>query len=206
MGADAVFTPMRTSGAGGVITPTVRAMSTSAISLDRWYALAVANGQERKIREAILKVVADNKLGREVRDVVLPEQEEVVDAGTPQARKVMRNKLPGYLLIRARRLSPTTVFKITAVKNVMEFMGGDDHPTEMPAAEVRRITGKGAAATPSRARFAVDDVVKVVRGPMAQFTGKVESVNAGKQKLRALVEIFGRETPVELGFDDVVRA
>ena len=181
-------------------------MSTSAISLDRWYGLAVANGQERKIREAILKTVADNKLDREVRDVVLPEQEEIIDAGTPQARKVMRNKVPGYLLIRARRLSPTTVVKITKVKSVMEFMGGDDHPTEIPVAEVRKLTGKGGAATPARARFSTGDVIKVVRGPMAQFTGKVEDVNPGKQKLRVTVEIFGRETPVELSFDDVVRA
>lgn len=184
----------------------VAAMTKTTISLDRWYAVAVANGQERTIQAAIRKVIADHNLGREVKDVVLPDQEEIADAGTPKARPVMRNKLPGYLLLRGRELSPTTIAKITKVKNVMEFMGGNDHPTQVPPGEVRRILGKDSAVAggvSSRPRFVAGDVVKVVRGPMADFTGPVVEVNAAKHKLVVTLEIFGRETPAELTFDDV---
>jgi transcriptional antiterminator NusG len=170
----------------------------------RWYAVAVVNGRETRIREEILKALDRSGLRHEVAEILLCEEDIVVDVGTPKQRTVRKPTLPGYLLVRTARryISEQALAKIAGTRDVMEFMGGNDEPTALPAEQVQRLLGKGAAK-PGRARFSQGDTVKIINGPMSDFPGTVTSVNDSQQKARVEVEIFGRATPVELSFDDL---
>lgn len=171
------------------------------ISLDRWYALTVHNGQEASIRAHLLDQMSRFKLQDEVRDIVLPSQDEIVNPGQSNQETVQRRKLPGYLLLRCRRLSPMAMGQILKSQGVMEFLGGNENPTPLPLAEVRRMIGSEAPVMKVGPRFAAGETIKVVKGPMTDFAGEITSVNATKRTVKVDIEIFGRRTPVELAFD-----
>ena len=178
-------------------------MNRSALNLDNWYALAVINGQEQSICTRLRETIQRHKLGLEVREVVLPVREETVDIGTPNQQTILRNKLPGYVLLRCRRLSPATQIRIAGVKGVMEFMGDGETPSKMPVNEVLRILGKeaGGAGATKGPRFKPGQAVKITEGPMTDFSGEV--VELGASTVKVAVEIFGRSTPVDVPFSAV---
>lgn len=169
-------------------------------SLERWYALAVITPRERKIKGQI-----EDKLRRAGLDnieIICPEEDVVVDGGPGKDRQtVKRLTIPGYLLIRGRRLSPDQLLMIRRIGGVLGWMGGDESPTPLGPNELDRILGqRPQQRIAGRSAFSVDDEVVVIEGPLADFRGSIKEINEGKQEATVEVEIFGRTTPAQVPF------
>ena len=116
-----------------------------------------------------------------------------------------RNFFPGYILIEAA-LNPDLVTAITQIPNIIGFLGGDN-PTPLRESEVNKILGKVDEMTEQGEilsnPFTIGESVKVMDGPFNDFTGVIEEINEEKKKLKVMVKIFGRRTPIELNYMQV---
>ena len=123
-------------------------------------------------------------------------------------KKVVKERtyLPGYVLVEAA-LVGEVAHRLRNTPNVLGFLGGLDHPTPLRQAEVNRILGTvdelQDIAEDTNIPYEVGETVKVAEGPFSGFNGIIEEVNAEKKKLKVMVKIFGRKTPLELGFMQV---
>jgi len=172
-----------------------------SIEEKRWYSLQVLSGQEGKIKEQLEKEIKRNNLEYKIFQVLVPS-EEVVEM--KRGKKRTKNKLffPGYILIEMI-LDSETKYVIENTPGIIKFIGGPHNPQPLQQFEVERIIGRvkeGEKREAMDVPFRIDDVVKVVDGPFNDFTGVVKDINMEKKKVKVMVSIFGRETPVELDF------
>lgn len=167
-----------------------------------WYVLQVFTGQENRVKEYLDAEI--ERLGYEelVNNVLIPS-EEVVEMRDGKKRSKRRNFFPGYLLVEME-LTKHTKHLVQNTPGVMGFIGGTgSDPEPLQEDEVNRILGRveeKAGAQTIEIPFQVDDVVKIADGPFKDFQGTIKEINAEKRKLKVLVSIFGRETPVEVDF------
>jgi transcriptional antiterminator NusG len=173
-----------------------------------WYVIHVYSGHEGKIEKAIRLLLDQGELSREiVRDIKVPT-ETVTDVKDGKKRTQTRKFFPGYILAELdlpQHEWADVCSTIKKVPGVTGFVGtpADKRPIPLSANEARAIlqrTGelKGEKPTRSRQSFAVGEQVKIIGGPFESFTGTIEEVNAEKNKLKVMVGIFGRNTPVEV--------
>lgn len=173
-----------------------------------WYVLHVYSGYENKIERTIRMLVDTGELSRDVVTDIKVPSEEVTDVKDGKRRSSMRKILPGYLLIEMDlpdsgwKASCSTIKKITGVTG---FVGAAQNMKPQPISgdEARGIfqrAGEMKGDRPARSRqtFAQGEQVKIIEGPFESFTGVIEEVNAEKGKLKVMVGIFGRSTPVEV--------
>ncbi len=173
----------------------------------KWYVIRAIGGKEKKVKELIDSEVARLNLGDYISQVLIPT-EKVYQIRNGKKISKERNYFPGYVLIEASLVGeiPHILKNIT---NVIGFLGvkGDETPTPLRVNEVNRILGKvdELAATDEELNvpFFIGETVKVVDGPFNSFTGVIEEVNEEKKKLKVMVKIFGRKTPLELSFMQV---
>lgn len=174
-----------------------------------WYVLHTYSGYENKIEKMIRRLIEDEKLGDWVFDVKVPS-EQVVEVKDGKKRVTTKKFLPGYILLEMdlpdRDWKPicSTIRRISGVTG---FVGASANLKPMPisADEARTIlqkTGeiKGEKSLKPKQSYSVGESVRIVDGPFDTFTGTVEEVNMEKAKLRVMVGIFGRATPVEVDF------
>ncbi|TCW61032.1 transcription termination/antitermination protein NusG [Treponema sp. J25] len=173
-----------------------------------WYVLHTYSGYENKIEKTIRMMLESGELDREiVRDVKVPA-EEVVEVKDGKKKTVSRKFLPGYLLIEMDLPEigwKQTCSKIKSIQGVTGFVGtpANKRPQPLNPEEARAILQKAGelkGERPVRARqnFAPGEQVKIIEGPFESFTGTIEEVNPERNKLKVLVGIFGRTTPVEV--------
>jgi transcriptional antiterminator NusG len=173
-----------------------------------WYVLHTYSGYENKIEKTIRMMITMGELDKEVvRDVKVPS-EEVVEVRDGKKRTQVRKFLPGYILIELDLPDlnwKATTSKIRKIQGVTGFVGtpADRKPSPLTGDEARGIlqkSGEIKGERPARARqsFAAGEQVKIVDGPFESFTGTIEEVNQEKNKLKVMVGIFGRNTPVEV--------
>ena len=173
-----------------------------------WYVLSTYSGYENKIEKIIRMKMENGDLSREVvRDVKVPS-EEVVEVRDGKKRTQNRKFLPGYILVEMDlpdRDWKITTSSIKKIEGVSGFLGahGDRKPNPLSGDEARSILQKAGeikGERPVRARqsFAAGELVKIIDGPFESFTGTIEEVNQEKNKLKVMVGIFGRNTPVEV--------
>ena len=172
----------------------------------KWYVLRAVSGKEAKVKEyleALLK--KDEMLAANVNQVLLPTEKY---AQLRNGKRVVKEKLflPGYVLVEAN-LQGEIAHTLRFIPNVLGFLGGMDNPSPVRQADINRILGK-AEETDIRTEeamipYSIDEAVKVTDGPFNGFSGVIEEVNAEKRKLKVMVKIFGRKTPLELGFNQV---
>jgi transcriptional antiterminator NusG len=173
-----------------------------------WYVLHTYSGYENKIDKTIRMMIDHGELDKEiVRDVKVPS-EEVVEVRDGKKRTQTRKFLPGYILIEMdlpEREWKATTSRIRKIQGVTGFVGtpADRRPNPLTGDEARGIlqkSGEIKGERPVRARqtFAPGEQVKIVDGPFESFTGTIEEVNQEKNKLKVMVGIFGRNTPVEV--------
>ena len=171
-----------------------------------WYVLRAVSGKEGKVKEFIEAAKKHNDvLNASVGEILLPtEKYEMMRNG----KRVIKEKLflPGYVLIQAR-LQGEVAHMLRFIPNVLGFLGGLDHPEMVRQADINRILGTAEESSIENTDVAipynVDDTVKVIDGPFSGFSGVIEEVNADKRKLKVMVKIFGRKTPLELAFTQV---
>jgi transcriptional antiterminator NusG len=173
----------------------------------KWYVLRTIGGKEKKVKEYIESEIASLGLQDYVSQVLIPT-EKVYQIRNGKKISTERNFFPGYVMIEAALVGeiPHILRDIT---NVIGFLGdtkGGD-PVPMRQAEVNRILGKvdelAEKAEEISVPYFVGESVKVTDGPFNGFTGVIEEVNTEKKKLKVMVKIFGRKTPLELSFMQV---
>jgi transcriptional antiterminator NusG len=172
----------------------------------KWYVLKAVSGKEAKVKEYLEALMRNNpNLADHVGQVLLPTEKY---AQLRNGKRVIKEKLflPGYVLVQAS-LQGEVAHMLRFIPNVMGFLGGMDNPQEVKQSEVNRILGTAEEAaiehTEINIPYNVDETVKVTDGPFSGFSGIIEEVNAEKRKLKVMVKIFGRKTPLELSFTQV---
>ena len=171
----------------------------------KWYVLRAVSGKEAKLKEYIEAEKKHNTLLQShVFQVLIPMEKHASLRNGKRVEKE-KNSLPGYIFIEASLIGDVA-HTLRFMPNCLGFLGGLDNPSPVSQSEINRVLGN-AADTEIRndveVPYAVDEVVKVMDGPFSGFNGVIEEVNVEKHKLKVMVKIFGRKTPLELSFMQV---
>lgn len=182
-------------------------MTMTSESTKKWYVIRAISGKEKKVKEYIEAEIAHLKMTDHVAQVLIP-QEKVYQIRNGKKVSKERNFFPGYVLIEADLIGeiPHIIKNITNVIGFLgETKGGD--PVPLRQSEVNRILGTVDDLAESEEElnipFIVGETVKVIDGPFNSFSGIIEDINEEKKKLKVMVKIFGRKTPLELSYMQV---
>jgi transcriptional antiterminator NusG len=171
----------------------------------RWYVVNTYSGHENKVKHNLEHRVVSLGQQTAVRQIVVPT-ESVSEMKDNQKITVEKRTMPGYVLVNMD-LNEDSWTLVKGTPGVTGFVGASNEPVPLTQNEVDRLlhreAGKGEGLGRPRAQFAIGESVKVVSGPLSDFSGEISEVNEDAQRLKVLVSIFGRETPVEVGFDQV---
>ena len=168
----------------------------------RWYVINTYSGHEKKVKQNLEHRVQSLGQARAVRQIVVPT-ETVQEMKDNQKVSVEKRTMPGYVLVNMD-LSDDSWSLVKNTPGVTGFVGSSNEPIPLTQQEVDRLLHREVAVrTPSRAQFAIGESVKVISGPLSDFSGEISEINEDAGKLKVLVSIFGRETPVEVGYDQV---
>lgn len=172
---------------------------------NKWYVLRAVSGKEVKLKEYIDAEMKHNELlSTHVSQVLIPMEKH---ASLRNGKRVVKEKisLPGYIFVEAN-LVGDVAHTLRFMPNCLGFLGGLDNPSPVLQSEINRMLGT-AENTEIEATidvpYVVDETVKVIDGPFSGFSGVIEEINAEKHKLKVMVKIFGRKTPLELSFMQV---
>ncbi|KAA6350785.1 hypothetical protein EZS27_001889 [termite gut metagenome] len=171
----------------------------------KWYVLRAISGKEVKVKEYLDNGIKNGDLGDKVSQILIPtEKVYQVRNGKKVVRE--RNYLPGYVLVEAN-LVGEIAHQLRNTPNVIGFLGGSDNPAPLRPSEVSRILGTvdelQDAGEELNIPYTLGETVKVTFGPFTGFNGTIEEINNEKKKLKVMVKIFGRKTPLELSFMQV---
>lgn len=169
----------------------------------KWYVLRAIGGKEKKVKEYIESEISSLNLQDYVTQVLIPT-EKVYQIRNGKKISKERNFFPGYVLIEAALVGEIPHI-LRNIPNVIGFLSDrNDVPTPLRLAEVNRILGKvdelSETAEEINVPFFIGETIKVTDGPFNGFNGVIEEVNEEKRKLKVMVKIFGRKTPLELSF------
>ena len=183
------------------VTPASSNDSTKAPVKLEWYAVHAYSGFEMRAKQALELRIRQNHLEAYFGEVRIPE-ETIVEMSRGQKKTSTRKFFPGYILVQMY-LNEDTWHLVKETPKITGFVGDAKEPSPLSEEEVQKVmtqAEEGAASPKSKANFQQNDTVKVIEGPFAEFTGKVEEVKPDKGKVKVLISIFGRATPVELDF------
>jgi len=173
----------------------------------KWYVIRAVSGKEKKVKEQIESEIVHQNLQEYVSQVLIP-QEKIYQILNGKKISKERSFFPGYVLVEAVLIGEVP-HVLRNIPNVLGFLGTEGEPTPLRLSEVNRILGKVDELAESDEElnipFIVGETVKVIDGPFNSFSGIIEEVNEEKKKLKVSVKIFGRKTPVELSFMQVVK-
>ncbi len=172
----------------------------------KWYVVHTYSGYENRVKTALEEKVRGLALSEKITDVLIPS-ESVVELVKGEKRTSSRKFFPGYILVRME-LDDETWHVVKSTPKVTGFIGSRTEPAVIPDEDVDQIkTQMAEGKEKPRPKYSFDkgDSVRVVDGPFINFNGTVEEVRPDKGKLRVLVSIFGRPTPVELDFIQVTK-
>ena len=177
----------------------------------RWYVVHTYSGYENKVKGNLENVVVSRSMEGSVFEIVIP-MEDVVEFKNGKKVTVSKKVFPGYILVRMY-LDEDNWAAVRGTPGVTGFVGSGTRPVPLSRKEVENILhveiigGDQAPAKRSRPRleYEVGETVRVKEGPFADFSGQIDEINEDQLKLKVLVNIFGRETPVELEFSQVAK-
>ncbi len=193
----------------------------------RWYVINTYSGHEKKVKHNLEHRVQTMGQDRRVRQVVVPT-EEVSEIKDGKKISVEKRTMPGYVLVQMD-MTDDAWGLVKNTPGVTGFVGSRNKPLPLSAAEVDNLlhteepaaqtaaaaAGTAGAGAPTsggpaaqerpkqRAQYEIGETVKVISGPLSDFSGEIAEINDDAAKLKVLVSIFGRETPVEVGYDQV---
>ena len=168
----------------------------------KWYVVRTFSGHESKVKTLLDTEVADNEQLREKIKEILVPIEKVFEVKDGKKKSKSKNFFPGYILINADLDNQVKEF-ILNTPSVMGFLGTRTNPNSLQPEEVKRIIGRisqDETSERSETIFRNGDLVKIIDGPFNNFNGTVQEVNEEKMKIKVMVSIFGRKTPVEIDF------
>jgi len=171
----------------------------------KWYVVRAISGKEKKVKEYLESEISNHHLQDFITQVLIPT-EKVYQIRKGKKVSKERNYFPGYVLIEAE-LTGEIPHIIKNVPNVLGFLGSHGEPEAIRNSEVKRILGKvdelAELGEEVNVPYIVGETVTVIDGPFNSFSGIIEEINEEKKKLKVMVKIFGRKTPLELGFMQV---
>lgn len=179
----------------------------------RWYVVHTQSGYEKKVKQNLEARTASMNMDGRIHEVVIP-MEDVQEFRQGKKVIVQKKMFPGYLLVRCR-LDDDSWFVIRNTPGVTGFVGQGSKPSPLPRREVETFltvktdedpaSAAGQKKTRTRKLYEMGETVRVKEGPFADFSGEVIEINEDQLKVKVLVNIFGRETPVELEFAQVAK-
>ena len=170
----------------------------------KWYVVHTYSGHENKVAATLKQRIESEHLQEKIFEVLVPMQDKI-EIKSGKKITIKEKIFPGYILVKMD-LDDISWLAVRTTQGVTSFVGMGNKPTPISDAEVQTIVRFTKEEAPTfKQVFAADDTVKIVDGPFAEFIGKVDSVDEEKGKVRVLVSIFGRETPVELDFLQVTK-
>lgn len=167
----------------------------------KWYAVHVLSGHENKVKNYLENEIKNSGLADKISDVLVPS-EDIIEMKDGKKRVKNRVFFPGYVLIKME-LTKETQHLVLNTPGLTNFVGPKNEPQPLRDGEIERILGKVSESKEKKTvqvPFKVGDPIKIIDGPFIDFTGFVEEVNEEKHKLKVMVSIFGRSTPIELDF------
>ena len=173
----------------------------------KWYVIRAISGKENKVKEQLELEIERQNLKDYVEQILIPT-EKVYQIRNGKKISKEKNYLPGYVLIEAALVGEVE-HVIQSTNNIIGFLGGEKggDPLPMRESEVNRILGKvdelAEESEEMNVPFVVGESVKVIDGPFNNFNGVIEEINEEKKKLKVMVKIFGRKTPLELNYMQV---
>jgi transcriptional antiterminator NusG len=179
----------------------------------QWFVLHTLSGQELKVKESIEKRLKTEEMGEYIKEVLLP-MEKVAEVRNGKKTVTSRKLYPGYVFIdmvlldEGGKVIERPWYFIRDTQGIIGFVGGD-RPTPTPAEEIESIKSQIAASEDTerpKVSFEVGETVKINDGPFLNFSGVIEEVDPDKGKLKVTVNVFGRNTPVELEYWKVEKA
>jgi transcriptional antiterminator NusG len=170
-----------------------------------WYVIHSYSGYENKVKANLETRIKSMHMEGAIFDVMIP-MEDVVEIKGGRKVTVPKKQFPGYLLVRMY-MDDDSWQTVRNTPGVTGFVGNANKPTPLSRREVERILGVRKDEEKKAPRFKPDwevgETVRVIDGPFADFNGVIEDINVDQSKVRVLVDIFGRETPVELNFEQI---
>lgn len=171
----------------------------------KWYVLRAVSGKENKVKQFLEVEMEKTDLGKYVSQVLIPTEKTFIMRG---GKKIVQERayLPGYILIEAA-LVGEVIHQLRNINYVAGFLPNTQNPQPLSQSEVNRILGTmdelDEQSVEMDIQYYVGEHVKVTNGPFTDFSGVIEEVNAEKKKLKVMVKIFGRKTPLELNYMQV---
>jgi len=169
---------------------------------DKWYVVRTFSGHESKVKTMLDAEMSENEeLRAKIKEVLVPV-EKVFEVKDGKKKSKTKNFFPGYILINAELDNQVKEF-ILNTPSVMGFLGTRTSPNHLQPEEVKRIIGRisqDESSERSETIFRNGDFVKIIDGPFNNFNGTIQEVNEEKMKIKVMVSIFGRKTPVEIDF------
>lgn len=172
-------------------------MSKRYDSSKQWYAIHTYSGYEEKVADSIQQRSDSLDMADKIFDVIVPKEKQIeIKNGK---RKVVEKKIfQGYVLVQMK-MSEDVWFIVRNTPNVTGFVGSGDQPSPVSDDEISKILKRMGAEDPKhKINFKVGEVVNIIDGPFKSFDGAINEIDPAKGKLKVLVSMFGRETPVEL--------
>lgn len=169
---------------------------------DRWYVIRTFSGHENKVKILIDSELEDNEYLRARIFEVLVPTEKIFEVKDGKKKSKTRNFFPGYILLNADLDNKVKDFIVNS-PSIMGFLGNQNKPVPLLPAEVKRIVGRitqNEDTEKTDTIFRAGDFIKIIDGPFNNFSGFIEEVNEEKMKIKVMVSIFGRKTPVEIDF------
>ena len=170
----------------------------------KFYVLRAVNGKENKVKEYLEAEIKNSNLQDYITQVIIPTEKVIQQRN---GKRVLKEKayLPGYIIVEAVLVGEVVHF-LKNVNYIIGFLGGTT-PVPLRSSEVNRILGTVDAlqeqAEEFDVQYVVGETIKVTFGPFAGFHGEIEEIDSDKKKLKVMVKIFGRKTPLELGYMQV---
>ena len=161
----------------------------------KWYVVHTYSGYENKVKANLEKAVENRGLEDYILDIIVP-MEEQIEIKEGKRKSSLKKVFPGYVLIKMI-VTEESWYTVRNVRGVTGFVGSGGEPTPLTESEIRAMGFEQVNVTVD---YEVGESVRVVAGPLENFIGTVEEINKEKNKVRVIVSMFGRETPVELDF------
>ena len=173
----------------------------------KWYVVHTYSGFENRVKLSLQERIVAADMQQFFSDILIPE-EDIVELVSGEKKTSKRKFFPGYILVRME-MNDNTWHVVKDTPKVTGFIGGKDKPTPIPDKDVEVLKNRideGTLKPKPKFKLEEGDHVRIIDGPFTNFDGVIDEVKPEKGKLRVIVSIFGRSTPVELGFIQVIQS
>jgi transcriptional antiterminator NusG len=183
---------------------TENSVNTEILNGKRWYAIMTITGHEKRVKSFLESEIPVAGLERKITQVLIPE-EKVFEVKGGKKKIKFKNFFPGYVLIEALLDDEVSNF-ISRTPSVLKMVGSKNEAVPLREDEIKRILGRINESEDKEkidVQFEKGDLVKVINGPFMNFNGTINDINLERMKVKVMVSIFGRKTPIELDFTQI---